>query len=119
MSDYYEKKDKGFYDSKKDMASFTKLSEEYCVKSRYIFLFLCTFSIVIIILMISWLAVDNSMLESVTAIIVPGGGLTKEGIPPPHTIKRLDRAREIYHKLVKNGDSAVIITLSAGLDLIL
>ena len=115
MIDYYKKKEKEPTDLQKRMNSLTKIVDEYCVKSRVIFLLLCTFSILIIILMVSWLAVENSIADSVTVIVVPGGGLLKDGTPPPHTIKRLEKAKQLFDKLINKGTSAVIITLSAGI----
>jgi uncharacterized SAM-binding protein YcdF (DUF218 family) len=48
------------------------------------------------------------------AIVVPGGGLTDEGLPHPWVTNRLDRAAELY----QNADNALalprIIALSAG-----
>jgi len=45
-----------------------------------------------------------------TVIVVPGGGLLEDGSLPLHSLKRVEKALELY----RADPSSVIITLSAG-----
>lgn len=48
------------------------------------------------------------------AVVVPGGGLTPEGTPPPWVKRRLREAAEIHKTMTGSGHSVTIITLSRG-----
>lgn len=48
--------------------------------------------------------------EGISVIVVPGGGLLEDGSLPPHSLKRVEKAVELYWA----DPSSVIVTLSAG-----
>jgi len=48
------------------------------------------------------------------AIVVPGGGLTLEGLPAPWVRPRLSEAARLYAERQASHEPAVVVTLSAG-----
>ncbi|CAJ1360146.1 unnamed protein product, partial [Effrenium voratum] len=47
-------------------------------------------------------------------VVVPGGGLTADGLPPAWVRRRLQEAAKIYSERVRGGQKVIVVLLSAG-----
>eukprot|EP00435_Cladocopium_sp_Y103_P052680 s25_g16.t1 len=52
--------------------------------------------------------------EKPLVVVVPGGGLTADGLPTLWVRRRLSEAADVYFDRKKSGEHVVVVTLSAG-----
>lgn len=53
-------------------------------------------------------------LQGPLVVVVPGGGLTSDGLPTLWVRRRLAEAADVYFKKKTSGESPVVVTLSGG-----
>eukprot|EP00439_Symbiodinium_sp_Y106_P070415 s2371_g12.t1 len=67
-----------------------------------------------LILLLKMISNEEAQDASPHLVVVPGGGLTAEGSPPPWVRRRLQEAASLYFTYVRSGQRAAVIMLSAG-----